>query len=333
MAVNYLQRVHAARRGDIGEGIRSGLAAGESLSPLFKSLGEAINQYKKDKIANELMNQQTGQPGGGITQSLGKLPGGSAASDGGDIDNLGTLGDEALIPGDTTTPAAAAPQDMTLPATSGGGGQTVGSLMPHTGGVAEMKLRQEYEKAQLENELKRAEISGTGRYAKRALPYKRGVNTSGGTGGAWEKNDQAVSTSTDQTDQEEKPLGDEPVDSFEELNKRVDSMAGQKGTVGYITNNINTTTQDKNGNYVVTDTNGNARTYDKDTYETVVSQVNQLRKRNKMSQFPHPGQVKDDTLGTETNPYVLRSGSKLEIAALPTGAVARLPDGSLIRAH
>jgi hypothetical protein len=215
---------------------------------------------------------------------------------------------------------------MTLPATSGGGGQTVGTLMPHTGGVEELRLRQEVERKRLENELLQQHVAGTGVYAKRAQPYKRGVITSGGTGGKWEGQGDQYGDQTDQD--QELPFGEEPVGSNEDLNKRSDQISGQKNSVGIISNG--TATQDKSGNYVVT-LGDKQYNFNKDAYEAIRNQINVRNKRERVGLLPRSEQVTDPTLGTTSNPVHLKTGSNLEINSWPSGTIAIMPDGRPIK--
>jgi hypothetical protein len=136
---------------------------GKEIGSAIEGFGDLFKKIRQDKIANQLMNQgPTGQPGGGVTTSLGQAPGSP-----------------------TDQPVA---QDFSLPSGQGIGGQTVGSLI-HTGGTDELALRQNYQKAQTAQALENAKLAdfqakaaGTGRYAP-----KPGVTVGGGSGSRWQQ--------------------------------------------------------------------------------------------------------------------------------------------------
>ena len=161
----YFKAVSPRRYSDTGSDVERGLQAGQQVGKLLSGLGSAIQGARKDAAANALMTGQniSAQPGAGVTQDLGTLP----ADNGAAPDDSWTLPDSSALAGDTTG--------------------TVGGLLG-TGGVAEMKARQQMESDQLDTALKKAKLAdyiastqGTGSYAKRATPAEKGVTVSGAT--------------------------------------------------------------------------------------------------------------------------------------------------------
>jgi hypothetical protein len=287
MAINYLQRVQA-RRNDIGEGIRSGLAAGESLAPLFKSLGDAIGQYKKDKVANELMNAR--EP----TQQ------------------------QVVQPPPNETDPDPDPYMVTTPG------------VQHTGGEAELRLRQEFAKSDLENEYRKSEIArnlaqagGTGGYAKRAIAVKRGLTTGGGKTGVWGG---GTGQYGDQGGQEEEaPAFGSEVDP--DPKRRAERT---RQFVGFDPD-YNSVTQDPDNpnSYVVKDRKGNVHSVPKSDFDVAFGQEQASRRAQNLPMLSDPS-LTDKTLGTRVNPMPIdHEPTALERGRYPRGFIFRLPDGRL----
>ena len=78
MAINYLRRVQARYQGQGQSDVERGIASGEAIGKLLGDLGTAIQGAQKNALANKLMTDQaiSSQPGAGVTQDLGTLPGG-----------------------------------------------------------------------------------------------------------------------------------------------------------------------------------------------------------------------------------------------------------------
>jgi hypothetical protein len=154
----FYKSVQPRRQVDTGSNdVERGLQVGQSIGKLLGGFGDAIKQARQDAVANQLMDTQAiaNQPGAGVTKDLGTLP------------------------ADT----GAAPDDnWTLPNTSGpvqgATDGTVGSLI-HTGGVDEMKLRQEAAKEQLSQQNVQAEIARR-KAAENLATLRSGLVTQGG---------------------------------------------------------------------------------------------------------------------------------------------------------
>ena len=161
----YFKAVSPRRYSDTGSDVERGMQAGQQVGKLIGGLAGAIKGMRQDAAANSLMTGQniSAQPGAGVTQDLGTLPADTGAAS----DDSWTLPDSSALAGDTTG--------------------TVGGLLG-TGGVAEMKARQQMESDQLDTAIKKARLAdelaktgGTGRYARRATPAEKGVTVSGAT--------------------------------------------------------------------------------------------------------------------------------------------------------
>ena len=285
-----------------------GLQVGSQIGKLLGGFSEAIQGARQDAVANQLMNAG---PTGQDTTPV----------------NLGTL------PADS-----AAPQDLTMP--DAGVGPDVGSLM-HTGGVAEMKLRQsalqdQIRQAQLADEL--AKTAGTGRYAARAKGVSPGVtatgggNTSrwfsgggqdgqgGGAGGGQRttKGGKPPPYQPGSTD----PENDESTDDPSQISADFDSTYGQKGLYGKYLANLPNLKPDEQGNYTLTDKNGNTIASVPSSDAAIWQQrTNAARVKRGLTPLGPLGNGQNPTsnapTGGPTNPVILQS--KLHVRSLPFG--------------
>ena len=323
MALKYLQSV-AARRRDYGDDIQRGIASGEQIAKLIGGLAGAIKSAKQDAAANALMTGRniSDQPGAGVTQDLGKVPADTAPTD------------ESIF-----LPDASAPVGDTQ--------GTVGGLLG-TGGVAEMKMRQQFESDQLDTALKKAKLAdyiastqGTGSYAKRATPAPKGVTVSGATSpwsGSGDGSEPTLSTSiTSRTGKTGKTQKYEPGSSDVENDPssddptkiRADYEAYHPG--GDFGDFTHATVDPTTGDYVIKDKDGGIR----DTIPKTEGDIYRMRMdaAKRKAGIPYTpailGQASDpsSTLapGTQGNPIIPQG--QLHLRSLPAGTSVQGPDG------
>lgn len=302
-----------------------GLAVGASIGKLISPLAGAIKDMRQDAVANQLMDQQSigDQPGAGVTQDLGTLPAdGSTTADSGTSDNWQLPDSSSPVPG----------------ATDG----TVGGLL-HTGGVDEMKLRQEAVKNQLTTQDMQAQIAQ--RRAAAALAGGRargggGVNLGGGNASAWIRNragggqpGATGSTAGQGTTRGGKPApyvpnssdiqNDESSDDFSKIAADFDTTYGQKGLYGKYQANISNLQPDDKGNYPLLDAKGNTiATVPGSDAPTWMARTNAARVKSGLQPLGQPAPASNPTAnapaGTLVNPYAPKDS--LGIRAVPYGS-------------
>ena len=219
-----------------------GMQVGQQVGKLIGGLSGAIKSSQQDDAANALMNQQA-------TSTANA----QAASDP-DPDPLPD-GSDNLNPTAATDPSGV--QDPT----------------PFTGGVAGMKLQQEFQKSQLADQIQQANLAdklasntNTGVYAKRATPAPQGTSVSGNSLWSQAGGNAITSPASGKQAKQQKYVpgtgdfeNDPNTDDATQI--QADFNALHPGQFGKFANNAQT---DANGNYIIpgkgsggTDANGN----------------------------------------------------------------------------
>ena len=313
----YYPRVNRPAQQGGGDAER-GLAVGASIGKLLGGLGSAIKDARQDAVANQLMTSQAigDQPGAGVTQDLGTLP----ADDSGaaPADNWQLPDSSSPVPG----------------ATDG----TVGGLI-HTGGVDEMKLRQESAKADLSNQALAAEIAQRKAAAALSGIKAQGVNFGGsGSASAWIKNragggQPGAGGSTAGQPRGGKPApyvpnssdiqNDESSDDFSKIAADFDNTYDQKGLYGKYQANLSSLQPDEKGNFPLLDAKGNTiATVPGSDAPTWMARTNAARVKSGLQPIGQPAPAANPTAnaqpGTLTNPYAPKDN--LGIRAVPYGS-------------
>ena len=289
---------------------------------LGKAIANTMLTNQQNAAANQLLNQgPTGQPGGGVTQSLGQLPSGDQG----------------------------APQDFTLPDTSGGGlGPNVGSLV-HTGGVNELNMRmamaqqqQAQAKQDLADQLTKAriasEIGRSGLIQAQTERAQRPAVTKPTKPGSYQP------WSIDANN-------DPAADNYSYISADFDNKYGAKGAYGAFSRAYNQLTPDdlagKTENPAMTinrDKDGNVTSYTANDAKSnpvatvPASEAPYWMDRTNAANIrlgqprigPMPNGVNDNSGqpggSSQVNPIAVTSN--LQARALPTGTWIQLPDGS-----
>jgi hypothetical protein len=360
----YMPRRAAQTQGsDVERGMQIGSQIGKGLGSLGEAIQKAQAQAKQDALANQLMNagptgqdptpQFLGKIGGGGPEDLGTLPADTSSTftnpATGNVEPLQTGDDNAPIqmPASTGSGPTVGSQmdqpatstdisgDLTLP-TSDGLGPTVGSLI-HSGGLAEMKLRQAMQKSVLADAIQQATLgktqaqtadvlartAGTGRYVpKPAAPAKPGKPAPVGP---------AVN------------IGSEPVTDQDQLNKYIEKTYGS-GSASQLASSINeqpTIPDPDDPSKMIPNPRSPVITSDTvsvpvgknknitmrlDEAQTYVKQANALRLKQGLSAYRVPGE--DQTVGaTADNPYIAKNN--LDVYSRAPGTWIRLPNGKV----
>jgi hypothetical protein len=274
------------------------------------------------------------QAGGQIAKSLGGLAG--AIGEQQQVAQQNAIANRLM---NTATPPRAALVDPGIsPATGAANviGPDVGTAgtAPLTGGIAEMKLRQQFAQSQLADQIQQA------RLAKMLAPAPgrlAGVQPQPGDAGAWggyqvggaQQPGTRSRTSRGQQRQEAQPMqiGSEPVTDQSQLAGHFDGTYG-KGMFSKVMANINTAQVDDPANpKTVTITAGdkpiNIPFSDAQVY---TKQLNALRNRQGLAPFPVPGE--DPSIGADqTNPYP--TTNNLDVYSRPPGSWVKLPNGNI----
>ena len=359
-----LRKVQANRRTSGLDDVSTGLQIGQQVGKLIGGLAGAIHGSQQDAAANKLMNTQdapraalvdagTGNaPVDTTPQDLGSLPSDTGGSDVdlGQAMTASRLSDSGPNVGD-------APAANAIPA-----GVSTAGTKPFTGGVAGMKLQQEFQKNKMADQLSalklagaqrdaanaQAEDAGTGRYAldaqiKRAQLAKiqSDINAKNTPKPAKvDKNPPAVD------------IDSEPVIDQNQLTNHIDGIYG-KGSTGNISRTLmepDTIDDPKNPGTQIP--NPNAPAYTKDDNgvvssvtvgpkskrvsmpineaQTYVKQANALRIKQNLPAYRVPGEPQDVGASAD-KPYIAKNNLDVYSRApgtwitLPNGKVAQVP--------
>ena len=305
---NFFHLVTPRRRTSQIDDVARGMQVGQQIGKLIGGVSGAIKSSQQDAAANALMNQQS-------TNTANA----QAAADP-DPDPLPD-GSDNLNPTAATDPSGT--QDPT----------------PFTGGVAGMKLQQQFQKDQLANQIQQAKYAdqlasntNTGIYAKPATPAPQGVQVSGNTS-LWNQpggggiNAPPASGGKAATKPQKYVAGsgdvenDESTDDATQIKTDFEALHGT-GTFHKFANNAQV---DANGNYVVpgkgsggTDANGNPLppppelTIPKAEGDLFTQRVNAYKRKAGIPYQPDLGGQ-----GTQDNPLPMTS--KLQVRSLPQG--------------
>lgn len=282
--------------------VERGLQVGKQIGGLIGDLGTAIQTAQKNKIANQLMNEQ-GMQNLPPAQSLGKLP-----ADGTD-------------------------QPMDLSG-YGGSGPTVADVA-HTGGVAEMQMRQQIAKQQAADALSAANLANvqaqTGlrsAQARRArmLPTEKAAKPGKYVPGSSDPNDPAS-------------------DDFNKLQADFEAQHG-KGSYAAITRNLANLKPDPDrpGQWSIIDPATGKAVLGTDNvtpkYSIAEQDLNLFRNRYEATRIkagqgrltPLPDGINmgsGQKPGTQINPIQWDGKNPLMLRTLPDGTYVQLPDGSV----
>jgi hypothetical protein len=314
------QRIYYPRRagqaqgggGDFQRGWQVGSQIGKSLGGLAGAIKSSQQQAAQDAVANQLMSSQAiaNQPGAGVTQDLGTLPTDTGAQ----------------VPGDNWTLL-----DTSGPVQGAADG-TVGSLMP-TGGLTEMKLRQQFGQSQLADQIQQARLAKL-LAPPAAKPGRLGVQPQPGDAGAWSgysitQRQPGVPATRGARGQQAQAqpvqIGSEPVTDQGQLASTFDGTYG-KGSFSKVLSNLDTVDTTTTPGYVLagpTDKQIKVPIGDAQVY---VKQMNAIRNRQGLAPLPVPGE--DPSLGKDqTNPYP--TTNNLDVYSRPPGSWVRLPNGNI----
>lgn len=250
-----------------------GFSAGQNFGKLIGQVMDIGKTIKQNQVANQLMNTQDA-PRAALV-SPGVAPGSTDDT---------TFDSSQVAAGDPD------PDPISTAISSGGTPNVIdpsintAGTAPATGGVAELKTRQDFQADQLDQAYKKAQLAnllaesqGTGRYAKRATPAPQGVNIQGGSSSRWLQNAPSDGSApggyggpsrAGGGSRAGKPApyvggtGDaENDDSLDDPNKVAAdfdaAQGGKKGTYAAFLANLPNLKPDEQGNYTLTDKNGN----------------------------------------------------------------------------
>jgi hypothetical protein len=343
--------------GDFERGWQIGGQIGKGLSGLASAIKTAREQAAQDVVANQLMDEQAASqlpP----AQSLGRLDGGGGEQ----TQALGTLDQSGgAPPGSYLNPATGSVEPLqgtdanaplTLPPVVGGSGATVGSIgnapaqggdltlpdtsgagpkvggLVHTGGLAEMRLRQEFQKNQLNYEAGKTRLANL--LNPPAKPGRIGVQPQPGQAGAWtgyQPPKAGASTTRVTKGQPEEPIqiGSEPVTDQTQLVQFFDGIYG-KGAFGKVMANITNATVSDDGKSVAVGPPGKPINVSLSDAQVYTKQLNVLRHRQGLAPLPVLGE--DPNLGADqTNPYP--ATNNLDVYSRAPGTWVRLPNGNI----
>lgn len=304
------------------------LAAGEKFGGgLISGIGQAIEQNKMNAVANQLMN--TANPPRAALVSPGYAPAGSPdmSVDTDPEDTEAATGYTADQIDQTGTDQTAQPVPNVIPQ----GVSTTGTS-PITGGVAEMKLREQFAQSQLAQAAAAAKLAGTGQYAARAKPVAQGVTaTVGGSSSRWlagaggGQGPQAITKGAKPVAYQ--PLtgdveNDESTDNPMQIGADFDATYGQKGLYSKYLANISSLKPDAQGNFPLTDSKGNViATVPGADAPRWQQRTNAARIKGGLQPLGPLGTAQNPTStaapGSQTNPVVVNS--KLQVRSVPFG--------------
>ncbi len=317
------QRLYYPRRatpqdgGDFERGWQIGSQIGKGLS----GLAGAIQDARQNAVANQLMNTQN--PPRAALVSPGYSPGGDTTDPNADL-STDLPQDVSPVIGGTDT------GDMT-PNVIPAGVPTYGTA-PATGGIAEMKLRQEAAKEQLNQQNIQSEIAKRQAAANlaniRTGLAARGTQPQGGNASAWSGygQSQGQPTAKGKTVAPTGPLNTTPLTDFSQLQQHINGMYG-KGTYESIVNNLDSADTTTNPGYVTfADSKGNQQKIPSSEFGIYQKQYNALRISKGLP--PVYGKGQDATVGdSATNPIPITND--LDAATVPPGKYFRRPDGQI----
>ena len=303
--------------------IQRGLAAGQAIGGILGQFGSIYKNMRADQVANQLMNAQ---PTAAANAQAQTDPDPDPNPDG--TDNLSPTA--ATDPSGTQNPD------------------------PFTGGVAELKQRQAAASDDLETQIKQAQLAnslaklhGTDSYAERATPAPQGVTLGGGSSSRWSQ----YGGQTGQTGQTgRQPRGGKPApyeagsvdaetdDSADNMNHVAAdfdaAMGGQKGSYAKFLANAPNMKPDANGNFSLTDKNGNVTTtVMADDVPHWINRTNAARRNQGLSPITIPGvplgqganpSSPEKPGSSAANPIILQS--KIQPRALPYGTFVKDPN-------
>lgn len=361
---------------DVERGLSIGSQIGKGLGGLAQAIKGAQDSARQDALANRLMNTQdapraalvspgsagTVDPNADLSTDLPEDvssaistpntpldPGTYSNPATGNIEPLqgGDQGDQGVIRGTATdyTPNVIPP------------GVSTAGTSPITGGVAEMKMRQEFGKSALEDQINKARLAdlqakaaGTGSYAVQPpseLDTARLAEIKARTAAIGQKKPGAVA------DEEPVSIGTEPVTNQAQLVKSFDGLYG-KNSFADVIGSIHTppppppdpnqpidskapTAESVGAPVEVKDANGNVTavtvgprnkriTIPIETAQKYVKQQNALNIRQGLPAYRVPGE--DQSVGaTQNNPYIAKNN--LDVYSRAPGTWIRLPNGKV----
>lgn len=304
-----------AQQPPAGSDFEAGWKIGQQIGGGIGTVGEAIikgqQQQAQDAAANQLMNQQD-------ASAMAKATPTYEGADPNDPDPDPT----GLI--DPTTGADVSDLNAT-----------------HTGGLAEYKLRQQFQQNQLNDQISQAKAqdyaaraSGTGRYAPKPVPGARTV-TGGGSSSAWiqgggqggqgggtNRSGKPQPYQANSSDIENDPTSDDPT----KIATDFDATYGQKGLYSKFMAGIssgNVVADQKTGNYTLVDpkTGNPIASISGSDAATWVKRINASRNKQGMSALSVPNPLtgaypnSTEKPGTINNPYV--ANSNLDFRSVP----------------
>lgn len=306
----YYRYVTPRRQTDTGADVQRGLQAGQQIGKLLGGLGSslssAIQSARQNKVANQL-----------LAQNYPDRPGGTDP-DPDPVDAQGNL---------TTDPSTPIP-DVQLPAIQGN----------FQGGIDELKLRQQFEKENLANQIERARLENTGPYAKRAQAVAPGVTaTGGGSSSRWlsgggENGGNQGGGQGGQGGRGGKPTpyqpgsgdvqNDESTDDSSQIAADFDNTYSQKGLYGKYLANIGSLKPDDQGNYPLTNSKGEVIASVPGSDAAIWQQrTNAARLKRGLTPIGPLGDGQNPTsnapVGSQTNPIIIQS--KLHVRSIPFG--------------
>lgn len=313
--------ITAPRRQNLGAGdVARGLQVGQEIGKLIGGVAGAVKSSQQDAAANALMNAApTAQANAQAAQDPDPDP--------------NPDGTDNLAPTAATDPSGT--QDPT----------------PFTGGVAGMKLQQQFEDDQLSRQVKQAQLaetlartSGTGGFAKKATPVtKQGVTMSGSGNSIWDgTNPPATGRSGSSSTKQPKYVAgtgdyenDATTDDAGQI--KADFEAFHPGLYG----KFQGATRDDQGNYVIpgkgkgtqtTDASGNVVTTPPEPEAVIPKEEGdifqqriQAAKRRAGIPYTDPD-LKASGLGTADKPVIVdqsQPGANLRMRSLPPGTVVQ----------
>jgi hypothetical protein len=308
--------------GDFQRGWGIGSEIGKALGGLGGAIKSAQQQAAQDAVANQLMNTAT--PPRAALVSPGYAPGIDTSDPNADL--------STDLPQDVSPTIGGAATD-----TSGGftpnvipaGVPTTGTA-PITGGVAEMKLRQQFGQSQLADQIQQA------RLAKLLEPPagRLGVQPQPGDAGAWSgynmTQQQPGIPATrgargQQAQAQPVQIGSEPVTNQSQLVQHFDGTYG-KGSFSKVLSNLDTVDTTTTPGYVLAGPTDKQIKVPLGDAQVYVKQMNAIRNRQGLAPLPVPGE--DPSLGKDqTNPYP--TTNNLDVYSRPPGSWVRLPNGNI----
>jgi hypothetical protein len=279
--------------------------------------------------------QRGWQVGGQIAKSLGGLAG--AIQEQQQAARQNAVANQLM---NTATPPRAALVEPGISPTTGAPnviGPDIGTAgtAPLTGGIAEMQLRQQFQKNQLADQIQQARLAKLLAPAP-AKPGHLGVQPQPGDAGAWggyqvggggagQPGARARAARGQQAQEQPVQIGSEPVTDQSQLVKHFDGTYGT-GSFGKVMANINTATVSDDGKTVAVGDPQKPINIQIGDAQAYTKQLNSLRIRQGLAPLPVPGE--DSSLGADqTNPYP--TTNNLDVYSRPPGSWVRLPNGNI----